>query len=117
MTSNIGQIVTRLQFQDLAKQHFEHIIDGMMLIKSGLAQLDAATSAAGPASSTPPPDRSAWLEGLVSGLPVGTTRQRFLRALLLGGTALDGIGALDALSEVAADAGGSGADEDTIELF
>jgi methyl-accepting chemotaxis protein len=54
---------------------------------------------------------------LVSGLPVGTTRQRFLRALLLGGTALDGIGALDALSEVAADAGGSGADEDTIELF
>jgi methyl-accepting chemotaxis protein len=54
---------------------------------------------------------------LAGRIGVGITRQRFLRALLLGGTALDGIGALDALSEEATDAGGSGADEDTIEIF
>jgi methyl-accepting chemotaxis protein len=118
MTSNIGQIVTRLQFQDLTKQHFEHIIDGMMLVKSGLAQLEAATSAAGLVSSSVLPDRSDWLEGLLSGLPVGTTRQRFLRGLLLGGTALDGIGVLDAISEEAADAGsGTGRNRNTIEIF
>jgi hypothetical protein len=64
------------------------------------------------------PDRSDWLEGLLSGLPVGTTRQRFLRGLLLGGTALDGIGVLDATSEEAADAGsGTGRNRNTIEIF
>ena len=47
MTRNIGQIVTRLQFQDLAKQRFEHVIDGMMLMKSGLEDLEAATGAVG----------------------------------------------------------------------
>ena len=85
MTRNIGQIVTRLQFQDLAKQHFEHVIDGMMLMKSGLEDLEAATGAV-VCSSFLPPDQSEWLTGLLSGLQVGATRQRFLRGLLLGGT-------------------------------
>ena len=92
MTRNIGQIVTRLQFQDLAKQHFEHVIDGMMLMKSGLEDLEDATGAV---DSSPERDQSEWLTGLLSNLQVGPTRQRFLRDLLLGGTALDGIGALD----------------------
>jgi len=116
MGRHIGQIVTRLQFQDLAKQHFEHIVDGMMLMKSGLADLETATVAAGAASQSALPDRSEWIAGLLSGLPVGATRQRFLRSLLLGGTALDGIGALDTAFDGVADTGGS-ADEDAIELF
>jgi methyl-accepting chemotaxis protein len=114
MTRNIGQIVTRLQFQDLAKQHFEHVIDGMMLMKSGLEDLEAAT---GPVSSSPRPDQSEWLTGLMSGLQVGATRQRFLRGLLLGGTALDGIGALDMSSVEAANADECRITEDEIELF
>ena len=73
-----GQIVTRLQFQDLAKQRFEHVIDGMMLMKSGLEDLESAT---GPVISSPQPDQSEWLTGLLSGLQVGATRQRFLRSL------------------------------------
>ena len=99
MTRNIGQIVTRLQFQDLAKQHFEHVIDGMMLMKSGLEDLEDATGAV---DSSPEWDQSEWLTGLLSGLQVGPTRQRFLRDLLLGGTALDGIGALDVSPDEAA---------------
>jgi methyl-accepting chemotaxis protein len=114
MTRNIGQIVTRLQFQDLAKQHFEHVIDGMMLMKSGLEDLEAAT---GPASSFPQPDQSEWLTRLLSGLQVGATRQRFLRGLLLGGRALDGIGALDVSSDEAANTDECRVTEDEIELF
>ena len=114
MTRNIGQIVTRLQFQDLAKQRFEHVIDGMMLMKSGLEDLEAATGAVG---SSPQRDQSEWLTGLLSGLQVGATRQRFLRGLLLGGTALDGIGALDVSSGEAANADEHGVTEDEIELF
>src|SRR3954447_3988932 len=114
MTRNIGQIVTRLQFQDLAKQHFEHVIDGMMLMKSGLKDLEAAT---GPVGSSPRPDQSEWLTRLLSGLQVGATRQRFLRGLLLGGTALDGIGALDVSPDEAANADESRVDQHAIELF
>jgi methyl-accepting chemotaxis protein len=122
MTRNIGQIVTRLQFQDLAKQRFEHVIDGMMMMKGGLGELEAATAAidGGPASSQD--DRSEWLNDLVAGLPVGATRQRFLRGLLMGGTALDGIGALDVLPGDSTDADDGrgthpGPDQDAIELF
>jgi methyl-accepting chemotaxis protein len=114
MTRNIGQIVTRLQFQDLAKQRFEHVIDGMMLMKGGLEDLEAASAGI---HSPSPPDQSGWLEGLSSAMQVGATRQRFLRGLLLGGTALDGIGALDISSDGAADAAGGGSDDDVIELF
>jgi methyl-accepting chemotaxis protein len=123
MTRNIGQIVTRLQFQDLAKQHFEHVIDGMMLMKSGLEDLGTATSAAiGGAPTSVPDDRSVWLSGLAAGLPVGAARQRFLRALLMGGSALDVIGALDVLSGDRTgtdDVSGAqpGPDQDAIELF
>jgi hypothetical protein len=53
----------------------------------------------------------------MSGLQVGATRQRFLRGLLLGGTALDGIGALDMSSVEAANADECRIMEDEIELF
>ena len=122
MTRNIGQIVTRLQFQDLAKQHFEHVIDGMMLMKSGLEDLGTATSAAiGAAPASAPDDRSEWLIGLAAGVPVGAARQRFLRGLLMGGSALDGIGALDVLPGDRTGTDDVGAqsdpDQDAIELF
>jgi methyl-accepting chemotaxis protein len=122
MTRNIGQIVTRLQFQDLAKQRFEHVVDGMMLMKGGLEELEAATAAIGGGPASSQDDRSEWLNALVAGLPVGATRQRFLRGLLMGGTALDGIGALDVSPgdrPGADDEGGPhpGPDQDAIELF
>jgi methyl-accepting chemotaxis protein len=123
MTRNIGQIVTRLQFQDLAKQHFEHVIDGMMLMKSGLEDLGTATSAAiGATPDSAPDDRSEWLIGLAAGVPVGAARQRFLRGLLMGGSALDGIGALDVLpgDRTGTDdvrGAQSDPDQDAIELF
>ena len=101
-TRNIGQIVTRMQFQDLAKQRFEHVIDGMMLMKSGLARFGGRNRRRTP---SPQWDQSEWLIGLLSGMQVGATRQRFLRGLLLGGTALDGIGALDVSSDEAGTAG------------
>ncbi|HYI68258.1 MAG TPA: methyl-accepting chemotaxis protein, partial [Skermanella sp.] len=114
MTRNIGQIVTRLQFQDLAKQRFEHVIDGMMMMKGGLEELEAATGAV---VSPSPPDQSEWLTGLLSRLEIGVTRQRFLRGLLLGGTALDGIGALDVSADGTSDAAGDSTDDNEIELF
>jgi methyl-accepting chemotaxis protein len=122
MTRNIGQIVTRLQFQDLAKQRFEHVADGMMLMKGGLEDLEAKTAAIGGGLPSFQDDRSEWLSGLVANLTVGATRQRFLRGLLMGGTALDGIGALDASPGDSTDADdGLGShpalDQDAIELF
>jgi methyl-accepting chemotaxis protein len=122
MTRNIGQIVTRLQFQDLAKQRFEHVVDGMMLMKGGLEDLEASTAAIGGGPATSQDDRSEWLNGLVASLPVGATRQRFLRGLLMGGTALDGIGALDVSPGDSTDADDEtglhpGSDQDAIELF
>jgi methyl-accepting chemotaxis protein len=122
MTRNIGQIVTRLQFQDLAKQRFEHVVDGMMLMKGGLEDLEATTAAAIGGLPSFQDDRSEWLSGLVTGLPVGATRQRFLRSLLMGGTALDGIGALDVSPGDSPDADDEtvfhpAPDQDAIELF
>lgn len=123
MTRNIGQIVTRLQFQDLAKQHFEHVVDGMMLMKSGLEDLEATTTASvGAGLDAFRDDRSEWLNGLLAGLQVSAARRRFLRGMLMGGTALDGIGALDVSPFEQTGLDGEripdpGADQDTIELF
>ncbi|EWY38770.1 methyl-accepting chemotaxis protein [Skermanella stibiiresistens SB22] len=111
MGRNIGQIVVRLQFQDLAKQRFDHIMDGMMVMKAGIGDLDAATGLGLP-PTLEVPDRSGWLATLIpsslrdeSG--AGSMREQSLRRLLLGGTGLDGIGALDAASP----------EPDDVELF
>ena len=47
MTRNIGQIVTRLAVPGSGETAFEHVIDGMMLMKGGLEELEAATAAIG----------------------------------------------------------------------
>ena len=107
MSRNIGQIVVRLQFQDLAKQRLDHVIDGMVAIKAGLAELDSLTRAAHPALLEIP-DRSGWLATLLPSAVPGSAREQDLRRLLLGGSGLDGFGALDS---------GIPADDQGVELF
>ncbi|UEM05670.1 methyl-accepting chemotaxis protein [Skermanella rosea] len=107
MSRNIGQIVVRLQFQDLAKQRLDHVVDGMLAMKAGLADLDAATRSASPALRDVP-DRSGWLATLLPPAIAGSAREQDLRRLLLGGSGLDGLGALD--TELPADDQG-------VELF
>jgi len=107
ISGNIGQIITRMQFQDLAKQRLDHIVDGMTVMEAGLTDLDKDSIAALPPDFTPP-QSPAWLENLISTQQLPAARDRFLRQALLGGTALDDIGALDLPGA---------ADDDQVELF
>jgi methyl-accepting chemotaxis protein len=107
ISANIGKIITRMQFQDLAKQRLDHIVDGMEVMEAGIVDLDKATIAALPADFTAP-QSPAWLEDLISAQQLPDARNRFLRQMLLGGTALDETGALDLPGA---------ADDDQVELF
>jgi methyl-accepting chemotaxis protein len=118
ISSHINQVITRMQFQDLAKQRLDHVIDGMTVISAGLDELGGRTRAALPAG-TEAAFPQEWLDRLLSGMTLSELRQRFVRRMLLDGTALDTNGALDldaAYPDVDASYGG-GDNDDNIELF
>ena len=83
-----------MQFQDLAKQRLDHVIDGMTVISAGLGELGGRTRAALPAGAEAAFPQE-WLDRLLSGMTLSELRQRFVRRMLLDGTALDTNGALD----------------------
>jgi methyl-accepting chemotaxis protein len=118
ISAHINQVITRMQFQDLAKQRLDHVIDGMTVISAGLDELGGRTR-----SALPPGAEAAfpqeWLDRLLAGMTLSELRQRFVRRMLLDGSALDANGALDHDAAYAeADASyGSGDNDDNIELF
>jgi len=91
----IGQMITSMQFQDLTKQQLEHVNDSLQVIEAGLDELSQQThDALPPGTEIPLPNQ--WLDHLLGRFTLGEIRQRFVRRLLLEGTALDTYGALDA---------------------
>jgi methyl-accepting chemotaxis protein len=118
ISAHINQVITRMQFQDLAKQRLDHVIDGMTVISAGLDELGGRTR-----SALPPGAEAAfpqeWLDRLLAGMTLSELRQRFVRRMLLDGSALDANGALDLDAAYAeADSSyGSGGNDDNIELF
>lgn len=110
MSHAIGHIVTGMQFQDLAKQRIDAVNDCLAVTGGGLAELEARTRL------VLPPDLSietpqAWLDQLLGRFRLSEVRQRFVRRMLLEGSALDEHGALDAL------AGGDESSPADIQLF
>jgi methyl-accepting chemotaxis protein len=113
ISNHINQVITRMQFQDLAKQRLDHVIDGMSVMAAGLDELGIRSRSLLPPDQEMPIPRE-WLDRLLSGMTLSELRQRFVRRLLLDGTALDCHGALDIAGENhAADP----AKDDDIELF
>lgn len=95
MSMVIGRMVTGMQFQDLTKQRLEHVADSMSIITAGLEDLVARTKAAIPPHIDVPFPQE-WLDSLLGRFTLSEMRQRFVRRLLLEGTALDEHGILDA---------------------
>ncbi|HYD30463.1 MAG TPA: methyl-accepting chemotaxis protein [Azospirillaceae bacterium] len=110
MSQNIGRMVTGMQFQDLAKQRIENVCDSMMIMNAGLEDLTGRTQAIIP-DSVEVPIPNEWLDQLLGRFTLSEMRQRFVRRLLLEGTALDEHGALDA------DLPSEESQEGDIELF
>ena len=110
MSGTIAHVVTGMQFQDLTKQRLEAIGDSLHVIAAGLEDLEDRTR-----GKLPPhvdiPVPQAWLDGLLDRFRLSDVRQRFVRRLLLEGTALDLNGVLDA------DAGRDESSGGDIELF
>jgi len=94
MSSTIGQMVTGMQFQDLTKQRLEAVGDSLTIISAGLEELEERTRSSLPAG-TDIPVPQAWLDHLLDRFRLSEMRQRFVRKLLMEGTALDPHGALD----------------------
>ncbi|WP_042695081.1 methyl-accepting chemotaxis protein [Azospirillum sp. B506] len=110
MSSTIAHVITGMQFQDLTKQRIEAINDSLAIMSAGLGDLESRIR------DQIPPDIGVrepqeWLNQLMGRFTLSEMRERFVRKLLLEGTALDENGVLDL--DVA---GGSGAGGD-IELF
>lgn len=94
MSTTIGHMVTGMQFQDLTKQRLEAVGDSLSVIAAGLSDLEARTR-----QELPPDVRiatpDAWLDALLGQFKLSDMRQRFVRQLLMEGSALDLHGALD----------------------
>ncbi|MBP2300156.1 methyl-accepting chemotaxis protein [Azospirillum picis] len=109
MSATIAHVVTGMQFQDLTKQRIEAINDSLVIMGAGLGELEARIRA-----EVPPGigvrEPQEWLDQLLGRFTLSEMRQRFVRKLLLEGTALDENGVLDL------DAGSDGTGGD-IELF
>src|SRR5919112_3257383 len=74
ISAHINQVITRMQFQDLAKQRLDHVIDGMTVISAGLDELGGRTRAALPAG-TEAAFPQEWLDRLLSGMTLSELRQ------------------------------------------
>lgn len=114
LSSTITQVVTGLQFQDLAKQRIEAINDSLAVMSAGLSELEDRIRAQVPADGgamVPREWSREWLNHLIDRFTLGEMRERFVRKLLLDGTALDENGVLDV------DAGRGDSSGDDIELF
>ncbi len=110
MSSTIAHVITGMQFQDLTKQRIEAINDSLAIMGAGLSDLETRIRA------QVPPDVGAhqpqeWLNHLLDRFTLSEMRERFVRKLLLEGTALDENGVLDL------DVGGRDSSEGDIELF
>ena len=110
MSQVIGRMVTGMQFQDLTKQRLEHVADSMSIVTAGLEDLVASTRATIP-DGVDVPFPQEWLDGLLGRFTLSEMRQRFVRRLLMEGTALDEHGILDADHEEPQSGGGD------VELF
>ncbi|MEI8396447.1 MAG: methyl-accepting chemotaxis protein [Rhodospirillaceae bacterium] len=110
MSIVIGRMVTGMQFQDLTKQRLEHVADSMNIISAGLEDLVARSRAAIPAHVDIPFPRE-WLDNLLGRFTLSEMRTRFVRRLLLEGTALDEHGILDVSPEESQSGAGD------VELF
>ena len=111
MSRTIGLMVTRMQFQDLTKQRIEAVNDSLAIMSAGLNDLEKRTLAEMPVGVDVPKPQE-WLDALLEGFKLSEMRQRFVRKLLMEGSALDEHGVLD-LGVV----GETDQVEDDIELF
>ncbi len=110
MSGSIGHMVTGMQFQDLTKQRLEAINDSLAIMVAGLGELEDRTRGELPVSLGAQVPQE-WLDALLGRFKLSEMRQRFVRKLLLEGTALDEHGALDV------DAGHDDSSGGDIELF
>lgn len=94
MSTTIGRMVTGMQFQDLTKQRLEAVGDSLTVIAAGLADLETRTRTELPPDVQIAPPQ-AWLDNLLGQFKLSDMRQRFVRQLLMEGSALDLHGALD----------------------
>lgn len=110
MSRTIGHMITGMQFQDLTKQRLEAVGDSLTIMSAGLEDLEARTrDSLPPGMDAPIPQE--WLDQLLGRFTLSEMRQRFVRKLLMEGTALDPHGALDV------DAAGDDSSGGDIELF
>lgn len=110
MSGTISRMVTGMQFQDLTKQRLEAVNDSLAILSAGLDDLDSRTRSGLPRGTTAHL-RQEWLDQLLQRFKLSEMRQRFVRRLLMEGSALDDHGVLD-LPAAAPDSS-----EGDIELF
>jgi methyl-accepting chemotaxis protein len=110
MSGTIGRMVTGMQFQDLTKQRLEAIGDSLAIMNAGLDELEARTRSKIPEHVDIPIPQE-WLDQLLSRFKLSDVRTRFVRKLLMEGSALDLHGTLDV------DAGQGDSSDGDVELF
>lgn len=86
ISSDIGHVITRMQFQDLAKQRLDHVSDGLKVISAGLTELKDQAQGVLPAGFVPPPPQ-AWIDRVLDQCTLSGIRQDRARVMLDGSAA------------------------------
>lgn len=94
MSNTISHMITRMQFQDLSKQRLEAVSDSLAVLLMAADELEKSSQTLLPAGAQPD-FPSAWVEELLGRFKLSEMRHRFVRKLLLEGSALDEHGVLD----------------------
>jgi len=106
ISGTINNVVTRIQFQDLAKQKLDAVRDSMAVVRAGLDELVVETRGAVPGIAGHLPDH--WIDRVLDTIKLSEVRRNFVLKLM-SGTALDEVGAIDVP--------GAPSEEGSIELF
>lgn len=113
ISSDIGHVITRMQFQDLTKQRLDHVSEGLRVISAGLTKLHDEARDALPRQFVPPPPQ-AWIDQVLGQCTLSGIRQDRARRLMLDGGAAGGADG----AATAPQTGGAGNDAGgDIELF
>lgn len=83
ISSDVGTMVTGIQFQDRARQRLEHVVDTLHFVDRAIDQLNTETNAT-VGKECEADIESEWVEELLGGFKLSEMRARFVEQVLRG---------------------------------
>lgn len=81
ITNDIYKVITKLQFQDRAKQRMENLTGTLQVMEQSLQAFEMSTTDAFGHCMTDDEDHETWFKSIIQDLTLGEMRERFMNAV------------------------------------